>query len=1559
MQSKENVPMSQSRRSPPAALHLQTGSGHGSYDVSPPRTPPSHNPRQPQNKVGSRALHPRETFLDDITPVESHRMSDGYDPPGRDSHDLSLSPRHVTRDSVVDNMLLSLDQFSIGGTSMIDQSQFFSTSEQDDPYATSSRYASSKSGRHRGHTYSSSYSSDYDPDLDETSGRYASSQFSRRQRSNSSSNFQSGLGRIDSLRAGTHGLNEDPDEEENGALFNERPSATHSRGGKKGNKGSGSSSLDYGHSQVLGTMRWASSIDKRSTGYDRGYGDRVVHSSQSSAVSNTLAESGRPQYYTYNSFDAAPTPTVPAGPRRHHSPSPPLIYPPQPNHAPPQTPILSRKQSATASENTFRRPSRLDTPVAHSIKADELRHASSPRDVPAMPAFLDPPAPSPTVSYEKPSILDQGASPPARDRPGFFRRVFGSSKSNTHAPGPSSRAPQLPPVEHAGSRPTTRPATHESDKRSVSQLKSSTKTPPRDSPLAKEQGPVLNKKPSSFFRRIKKSSNGNNPPPALPMQIQIAKEADIKSSEPSPVGSLFKAMNPYLNSPPRSPGVQNTARDPRSTDDEAHAHQNRETPSGTASRQNRAAGALRTGPRGDEFVFSSAGEGRLNLSPASNTPAKMNEKRRLHARGAINDTFLQENSGIESRSRDTSNIDQKMPEATSAPLELVGNLPSPEEHLDVHEEIIPAKSSFKQNISPKASIRLDTHIPSQNDDEFVSPAPSEELLGDSSRLSLPLEGPRSSAKSVSTTSDYKSASSLPLVQVGNDDGDKVDLLEDEGQQEPVEIEEHIPTAEDRDRAQKIFDGNEEFVDKARAAALLGESTPAGIRIRKAYMELFDWSGLNILTALRDLCGKLVLRAESQQVDRLLEAFSARWCTCNPNHGFKAPDVVHTICFSLLLLNTDLHIADIEQKMTRNQFIKNTLPTIRRVATDAAPDAFETIKPSNFPFRGQIPWMEPSSPGPKSPTFPNDAKESRTSAEAVRPTYRLSTRPSQRSGLDENLDPDRPLDTCGPLVKEPFTGTSRAWESQVETVLKEFYHSIRQQRLPLHGASLDRVTDVQASSNNLSVNSSGTLRRSPSTLSKAPSENPSYRSRPAELRNLTGRWTSKTRSRPRVYPHSTAGSSRTSLDEQSSLWSPSASSSTWSKYSLGRPQNSMSVDSFGSGFPQADYQQSIGFANALSQAIIREEATGSSHSDEGLHNVPLLEDETLELAGAPWAKEGIVKHKHHLEAIEKRAKDRGWTENFAVVEKGYMRLFSFSKSSSMKVRKNRQTPGLVVGGGNWSENAEAIGSFMLRQTIASALPPPGYSKARPHVWALSLPSGAVHLFQVGTPEIVKEFVTTANYWSARLSKEPLVGGISNIEYGWSEAVLNSALVGGDGHGRDGHGRDGHGRSASASGARPSLQSSIRSSLDQAGPMKPRLPADRILISDWTPPPQSMTASALLEVDQLKALSTYVKNVEEELRRHNDLRAPMTLAYTNRHPNSAKAMSNWEKKSSYLLREIVKFSTYIDCLTAAQVQKEKIYAERPQMPAVATVDNAAESSGDKLAIDQRPLTAASSR
>jgi hypothetical protein len=45
-----------------------------------------------------------------------------------------------------------------------------------------------------------------------------------------------------------------------------------------------------------------------------------------------------------------------------------------------------------------------------------------------------------------------------------------------------------------------------------------------------------------------------------------------------------------------------------------------------------------------------------------------------------------------------------------------------------------------------------------------------------------------------------------------------------------------------------------------------------------------------------------------------------------------------------------------------------------------------------------------------------------------------------------------------------------------------------------------------------------------------------------------------------------------------------------------------------------------------------------------------------------------------------------------------------------------------------------------------------------------------------------------------------------------------------------------------------------------------------------------------------------------------------------------MNNWERKSAYLLKEIIKFQTYIEALNQASVLKEKVYAERAETEAL---------------------------
>ncbi|KAK0772840.1 hypothetical protein LTS02_007506 [Friedmanniomyces endolithicus] len=87
-----------------------------------------------------------------------------------------------------------------------------------------------------------------------------------------------------------------------------------------------------------------------------------------------------------------------------------------------------------------------------------------------------------------------------------------------------------------------------------------------------------------------------------------------------------------------------------------------------------------------------------------------------------------------------------------------------------------------------------------------------------------------------------------------------------------------------------------------------------------------------------------------------------------------------------------------------------------------------------------------------------------------------------------------------------------------------------------------------------------------------------------------------------------------------------------------------------------------------------------------------------------------------------------------------------------------------------------------------------------------------------------------------------------------------------------------------------------------------------------------ASRLLEVDQLRALTAYVACAEVELERHNELKHAIELAYSPRHANHHRSVANWQRKSDYLLREIVKFRTYMDSLAAAQTAKERFYAKR---------------------------------
>jgi hypothetical protein len=157
-------------------------------------------------------------------------------------------------------------------------------------------------------------------------------------------------------------------------------------------------------------------------------------------------------------------------------------------------------------------------------------------------------------------------------------------------------------------------------------------------------------------------------------------------------------------------------------------------------------------------------------------------------------------------------------------------------------------------------------------------------------VSSPLQAAeRSPQASGSELSVYRSAPSTPVI--AKHDSSQVDKLHSPlSQVFNAAAKDHSgsPSEEDREQALMIFENRHDEIEPGTAAAWLGDAGTDRERIRTAYMEVFDWTNLDILAGMRGLCDRLALKGETQQVDRILDSFSKRWCECNPNHGFKSP-----------------------------------------------------------------------------------------------------------------------------------------------------------------------------------------------------------------------------------------------------------------------------------------------------------------------------------------------------------------------------------------------------------------------------------------------------------------------------------------------------------------------------------------------------------------------------------------------------------------------------------------------------------------------------------------------
>jgi hypothetical protein len=153
-------------------------------------------------------------------------------------------------------------------------------------------------------------------------------------------------------------------------------------------------------------------------------------------------------------------------------------------------------------------------------------------------------------------------------------------------------------------------------------------------------------------------------------------------------------------------------------------------------------------------------------------------------------------------------------------------------------------------------------------------------------------------------------------------------------------------------------------------------------------------------------------------------------------------------------------------------------------------------------------------------------------------------------------------------------------------------------------------------------------------------------------------------------------------------------------------------------------------------------------------------------------------------------------------------------------------------------------MQLNHTLANALPPPGYNRQRPFVFAVQQPDGGVYLFQAVSSEEVNEWVSTCNYWAARESKEPLPGVVGNMEYGWGNC-LDDVILNLDTHEA--------GDSGTFVGSDP----------------------DGIILHDWLPPSATLVSSKLSEKEQFEQFQKHLNSLNNNINEHRDLKSKIMI------------------------------------------------------------------------------------
>ncbi|KAI9144452.1 hypothetical protein BKA69DRAFT_1036010 [Paraphysoderma sedebokerense] len=516
------------------------------------------------------------------------------------------------------------------------------------------------------------------------------------------------------------------------------------------------------------------------------------------------------------------------------------------------------------------------------------------------------------------------------------------------------------------------------------------------------------------------------------------------------------------------------------------------------------------------------------------------------------------------------------------------------------------------------------------------------------------------------------------------------------------------------------------------AEFLGKKDTFSTATLQHYLKYFNFEGLLLHDALRFLCSHLYLRAETQQIDRILAEFSQRYLSCNhytisqsndtkssssfePNSIANdkllaifddcSIDLIHTITYSLILLNTDLHVTGQEDRLSRSSSMSSILAGITRSRTRSCMNKTQFVD-NTYDTLNTIVMNH---------VFENSSNNSKN-------------RNNDNNQLDNT---QKELETKDiPREKAEMLNRWITVSAKIKDLLKIFYKSI----------SSSRIRHPEFIMSRPSVSKSNSIRKSRPNSLFLPSSSTNPAIPPAE-------------DKPPPSPSSS------SLHSNSSRLSLSSSISSFNPYGSIRSRLSSSRRS---SFDSHDGDK---------HRFVINEASGILDQAE---HAPISQ------ASHPNTKSAIFIRKHLNQDRHHRAQKRSWKMVLLVLDKTECKLHVF------KFLRSRSDGGSnYVGAGIFDEavkgdleseiaDLKLLDTHFVGHSISTVFtgtsnmsPTSNYATSRPYVLSFDLPDGATYLFQGSSSELMIEWIHDLNWVAARWSRESLIGAVGNSIYGWEK------------------------------------------------------------------------------------------------------------------------------------------------------------------------------------------------